>query len=100
MAKDMGLEAMDLLDIGGGFSNVVPDTNNNFDQIASKLNSYINELFPEPNVRVIGEVGRLIAEKAGYIVAQIIGKKVNEKKTIHYYINNGIYTTYTVRPFG
>ena len=35
MAADLGLEKMDLVDIGGGFSYVVPGTGGNFNEVAT-----------------------------------------------------------------
>ena len=57
---------MDLVDIGGGFSYVVPDSGGNFNEVAYKISSLVNELFPDKNIRIIAEPGRYISESVSY----------------------------------
>lgn len=63
MAKKKGMEEMDILDIGGGFSMSSTDPEKNFDFVAPKINEMLKEYFPGDNdkVKVIGEPGRFIA---------------------------------------
>ena len=52
---------MDLLDIGGGFSQICDiDKNTNFNQVAPVISEAINKYFPEKHIRIIGEPGRYI----------------------------------------
>ena len=61
---------MDILDIGGGFStefNYDQNQEYTFDVIAPQIQSYLTNEFPGkqfPDVRVIGEPGRQIAQSA------------------------------------
>ena len=87
---------MDLIDIGGGFSFLNPDHNRNFIVVGSNLNTKINELFPDNNVRFIAEPGTYVSESSMYLASQIIGQKTIEGVK-HYYVNNGIYQGYFVR---
>ena len=73
MAPDFGLEAMDLLDIGGGFTMIHPGTGKNFDEVAPMISDMIDEVFPDRNIRVIAEPGRYIIESVAYLASRIIG---------------------------
>ena len=66
MAKEKGMEEMDILDIGGGFSMSSTDPEKNFDFVAPKINEMLKEFFPGENkkVKVVGEPGRFIAQEA------------------------------------
>ena len=102
-AEKMGLKKMDFLDIGGGFSlasDQPTPSEKKFDHVAVKIQAYLEEIFPEPNIRIIAEPGRYIAEGVGYLVSQIIGQKILKNGAHHYYVNNGIYQGYSIRVFG
>merc|ERR1712070_1232590 len=43
------------------------------------------------------EPGRYIAESCAYIASQVYGKKEISSTERHYYINNGLYQSYSVR---
>jgi ornithine decarboxylase len=73
-AKDRGYHKMNLLDIGGGFPA-------------------LDRLFPK-DIQVLAEPGRFLAAVTGTSVSSIIGKVVREGKT-SYYINDGVYHTYS-----
>lgn len=47
MVKQMGMEQMDLIDIGGGFTLVNKIPERNFDFVAPKIGELLDELFPE-----------------------------------------------------
>lgn len=47
---ELGLQPMDLVDIGGGYSMINPDTTTNFILVGSILRSKIDELFPDKSV--------------------------------------------------
>ena len=99
-AEKMGLKKMDFLDIGGGFSLASDQPSppeKKFDYVAVKIQAFLDEVFPEPNIRIIAEPGRYIAEGVGYLASQIIGQKVLESGARHYYVNNGIYQGYSIR---
>lgn len=91
MAAGLGLEEMDFLDIGGGFTLILPNSDKNFEDVAPVIGGLIDELFPEPSVRVIAEPGRYICESVTYLASSIIGQKTLKSGARHYYINNGIY---------
>ena len=92
MAQGLGLKEMDFLDIGGGFTLLQPIGNGkNIDEVGSKINSLINELFPDTKVQVIAEPGRYISEAVQYLCSRIIGSKTMKDGHKHYYLNNGIY---------
>lgn len=96
----MGFEPMDIIDIGGGFSdnptNYFADgtsnQHNRFSVIAPQVNHYLENVFPgkHKNVKLIGEPGRQISQEAGNLVAQVFMKK-DHGDVNHYYINAGIY---------
>lgn len=73
MAAGMGLEEMEFLDLGGGFTLNSPDSGKNFDEVAPRINNLLNELFPEPQILIVGEPGMFVAESVGYLASQIIG---------------------------
>ena len=92
---------MDLVDIGGGFTYIFPGTGRNFDEVGPSIGKLIDQLFPDPSIRIIGEPGRFISESSVYVASQVIGKKnLPDGKSKEYFINNGIYQSYSVRVWG
>ena len=82
-----------ILDIGGGFP-VPYDTHVDlFPQLAGKINAEIARLF-EPDIEILAEPGRFLVATAATVVARIIGKAVRDGKRC-YYINDGVYHTYS-----
>jgi len=82
-----------LLDIGGGFpapydANVEP-----FKALAHKLNAGLKRLFPK-HIEILAEPGRFMVATAATVVAKVIGKAFRDGKTC-YYINDGVYHTYS-----
>jgi len=73
MASGMGLEEMDLLDIGGGFTLILPNSTKNFEEVAPIIGELLDELFPEDYIRVIAEPGRYVVESVVYLASMIIG---------------------------
>ena len=61
------MEEMDFVDIGGGYSYIIPGTGRNFDEVAPLIGRTIDELFPDPRIRVIAEPGRYISESVTYV---------------------------------
>src|SRR5215475_4292241 len=91
-AKSRGFD-LKLLDIGGGFPAHYDDTVPAFKSLAKKINVEIERLFPEPT-EVLAEPGRFLVASAATAVAKIIGKAVRGGK-LCYYLNDGVYHTYS-----
>ena len=91
-AKTRGFN-LKLLDIGGGFpahydANVPP-----FTRLAKMINAELDRLFPQP-IEILAEPGRFLVASAATAISQIIGKAVRGGK-LCYYINDGVYHTYS-----
>jgi ornithine decarboxylase len=91
-AKSRGIN-LKLLDIGGGFPAHYDNTILAFKSIAKAINPELDRLFPPP-IEILAEPGRFLVASAATAVAQIIGKAVREGK-LCYYINDGVYQTYS-----
>ena len=50
MAQGLGLQEMDFLDIGGGFSLICPNTGKNFDEVAPMIGKLLDDVFPEEDI--------------------------------------------------
>jgi ornithine decarboxylase len=92
-AKDRGYTKMNLIDIGGGFPAPYDASVKPFRELAKVINTEIERLFP-PDIQILAEPGRFLVASAGYAVSQVIGKAVRDGKTC-YYINDGVYHTYS-----
>jgi len=88
-----GFEAVRILDIGGGFPAPYEGNATSFDELARALNAEIDRLFPE-DMEILAEPGRFLVATAGTLVAEIVGKAVRDGK-LCYYINDGVYQTYS-----
>jgi ornithine decarboxylase len=91
-AKACGFD-LKLLDIGGGFPAHYDDTVPPFKKLAKMINAELDRLFPKP-IEILAEPGRFLVASAATAVAQIIGKAVRGGK-LCYYINDGVYHTYS-----
>ncbi len=91
-AKARGFD-LKLLDIGGGFPAHYDDTVPPFRRLAKMINAELDRLFPAP-IEILAEPGRFLVASAATAVAQIIGKAVRGGK-LCYYLNDGIYHTYS-----
>jgi ornithine decarboxylase len=91
-AKTRGFD-LKLLDIGGGFPAHYDDTVPPFRKLARMINAELDRLFPEP-IEILAEPGRFLVASAATAIAQIIGKAVRGGK-LCYYINDGVYHTYS-----
>jgi len=91
-AKNRGID-LKLLDIGGGFPAHYDNTIPAFKSIAKAINPELDRLFPPP-IEILAEPGRFLVASAATAVAQVIGKAVREGK-LCYYINDGVYQTYS-----
>jgi ornithine decarboxylase len=91
-AKDRGYE-IKILDIGGGFPARYHRHIQPIEILARKINSEIDRLFPK-DIQIIAEPGRFIVATAATAIAQIVGKARRDGKTC-YYINDGVYHTFS-----
>ncbi len=92
-AKQRGHTRMNLLDIGGGFPAPYDASVKPFRELAKKINSEIDRLFPK-EIEILAEPGRFMIATAGTSVVKINGKAVRDGKTC-YYVDDGAYHTYS-----
>ncbi len=92
-ARDRGYTKMNLVDIGGGFPAPYDATVKPFRDLAKVINAELERLFP-PDIQILAEPGRFLVATAGYAVSKVIGKAVRDGKAC-YYINDGVYHTYS-----
>ena len=92
-AKDRGYAKMNLIDIGGGFPAPYDASVKPLRELARVVNAEIERLFP-PDIQILAEPGRFLVASAGYAVSKVIGKAVRDGKAC-YYINDGVYHTYS-----
>ncbi|MDI9612551.1 MAG: type III PLP-dependent enzyme [Acidobacteriota bacterium] len=82
-----------LLDIGGGFPARYDRNVRPFRDLARILGAEIRRLFPK-ELEIIAEPGRYMVGTAATAVAEVIGKSERDGKRC-YYINDGIYHTFS-----
>jgi ornithine decarboxylase len=84
-----------LVDIGGGFPApyVTDSTVKPFSELADRINSELDRLFPKP-IEILAEPGRFMVATAATLVASIIGK-ANRDGKLCYYIDDGVYHTFS-----
>jgi len=92
-AKKRGYHKMNLVDIGGGFPAPYDASVKPFKELAKVINSEITRLFPK-EIQILAEPGRFLVASAGYAVSKVVGKAVRDGKPC-YYINDGVYHTYS-----
>ncbi|MHC4917474.1 MAG: alanine racemase, partial [Planctomycetota bacterium] len=92
-ARARGCDRLNLLDIGGGFPVTYEAGGASFADLARLINSEIDRLFPQ-EIEILAEPGRFIVASAAALVVRIIGKAVRDGK-LCYYVNDGIYHTYS-----
>lgn len=92
-AWDRGYPQVKILDIGGGFPAPYDDRVKPFRTLAKTLNAEFDRLFP-PGMEILAEPGRFLVGTAGTVVASVIGKAVRDGKQC-YYINDGVYHTFS-----
>ncbi len=66
-----------------------------FRELAKVINHELGRLFPK-DVQILAEPGRFLVANAGYTVSKVIGKAVRDGKP-SYYIDDGVYHTYSGR---
>ncbi len=82
-----------IVDIGGGFPVPYDAQVPKFARLAKLINTECQRLFPE-DIELIAEPGRFIVASSGMLVTEIIGKARRDGK-IFYYINDGVYQTFS-----
>jgi len=92
-AKDRGYTKMNLIDIGGGFPAPYDESVKPFRELARIINREIDRLFPK-DIQILAEPGRFMVATAAVAVSKIIGKAVRDGK-VCYYINDGVYHTFS-----
>jgi ornithine decarboxylase len=82
-----------IVDIGGGFPVPYDSRVPQFERLAEIINAECARLFPQ-DVELIAEPGRFMVATAAVLVSEIVGKARREGK-IFYYINDGVYHTFS-----
>lgn len=82
-----------IVDIGGGFPVPYDGRVPEFEKMAEVINSECDRLFPK-DIEIIAEPGRFMVATAAVLISEIIGKARREGK-IFYYINDGVYHTFS-----
>jgi ornithine decarboxylase len=91
-AASRGFE-LKLLDIGGGFPARYDQHVRPFRELAKILSTELDRLFPK-GLEILAEPGRFMVGTAATLVAEVIGKSERDGKRC-YYINDGIYHTFS-----
>ena len=86
-----------ILDIGGGFPVMYHPEVKSFKILAKQLTAEIKRLFPK-DMQILAEPGRFLVANACSVVAKVIGKAFRDGKPC-YYINDGVYHTYSGQIF-
>ncbi len=92
-AWSRGYRQVKILDIGGGFPAPYDRHVRPFAELARTLSSELDRLFG-PEIEIIAEPGRFMVATAATLVVAIIGKAVRNGKQC-YYVNDGVYGTYS-----
>ncbi|MEM4267987.1 MAG: type III PLP-dependent enzyme [Candidatus Woesearchaeota archaeon] len=91
-AEERGYK-LKIVDIGGGFPAPYDSNVPRFEELAKMINKEVERLFAK-DIEIIAEPGRFMVATACRLVTEIIGKTRREGK-IFYYINDGIYHTFS-----
>jgi ornithine decarboxylase len=86
-----------ILDIGGGFPVKYHPRVKSLRALTRKLDAEIKRLFP-PDMQILAEPGRYLVANSCTLVSRVIGKAFRDGKP-SYYINDGIYHTYSGQIF-
>jgi ornithine decarboxylase len=82
-----------IVDIGGGFPVPYDAQVPRFEGLAKLINAECQRLFPD-DIEIIAEPGRFMVATAATLISEIIGKARRDGK-IFYYINDGVYHTFS-----
>ena len=86
-----------ILDIGGGFPVKYHSGVKTLTPLAKKLTIEIKRLFPK-DMEILAEPGRFLVANTCTLVSKVIGKAYRDGKP-SYYINDGVYHTYSGQIF-
>jgi len=86
-----------ILDIGGGFPVKYHPQVKSLKVLTRKLDAEFKRLFPD-DMQILAEPGRYLVANACTLVAKVVGKAFRDGKPC-YYINDGIYHTYSGQIF-
>jgi ornithine decarboxylase len=86
-----------ILDIGGGFPVKYHPGVKSLKTLTKRLTAEIKRLFP-PDMQILAEPGRFLVANSCTLVAKVVGKAYRDGKP-SYYINDGIYHTYSGQIF-
>lgn len=86
-----------ILDIGGGFPVKYHPGVLSLRVLTRKLDAELKRLF-EPDMQILAEPGRFLVANSCTLVSKVIGKAFRDGKPC-YYINDGIYHTYSGQVF-
>ncbi|NYT08027.1 MAG: type III PLP-dependent enzyme, partial [Methanomicrobiales archaeon] len=86
-----------ILDIGGGFPVKYHPGVLSLRMLTRKLEAELKRLF-EPDMQILAEPGRFLVANSCTLVSKVIGKAFRDGKP-SYYINDGIYHTYSGQIF-
>jgi len=85
--------SLKIVDIGGGFPVPYDTQVPRFEKLARLINAECQRLFPE-DIEIIAEPGRFMVATAATLLSEIIGKARRDGK-IFYYLNDGVYHTFS-----
>jgi len=100
LAASYGIK-MSLVDIGGGFPGV-DEWNPSFPQLAAGIRPALDSLFPENNIRIIGEPGRYMVARSHTLVVNVTSRRLTDKDSgdnVLYYVEDGVYGSFSCMPF-
>jgi len=84
---------INIVDIGGGFPVPYDSHVPQFENLAKIIDTELARLFPE-DIEIIAEPGRFMVATTAVLVSEIVGKARRDGK-IFYYINDGVYHTFS-----
>ncbi|MDD3406616.1 MAG: type III PLP-dependent enzyme [Methanomicrobium sp.] len=90
-------QKLTLLDIGGGFPVKYHPGVKSIRTLAKQLNEEFERLLPA-DIQIMAEPGRFLVANACSVVAKVVGKAFRDGKPC-YYINDGVYHTYSGQVF-
>jgi len=92
-AHARGYPQVKILDIGGGFPAPYDKHVRPFRELAKTINTELNRLFPK-DLEILAEPGRFLVATAATAISGVIGKAVRDGRQC-YYINDGVYHTFS-----
>ncbi|MEJ2276592.1 MAG: type III PLP-dependent enzyme, partial [Candidatus Lokiarchaeota archaeon] len=92
-SKQIG-NKLKILDVGGGFPVPYDPQVPEFKELTKIFNTYIKLYFNDPEISVIAEPGRFLVATSATTIVEINGKATRNNK-IYYYVNDGIYNTFS-----